>query len=254
MINNKFIIITCVYNSEDYIQKCIESVTTQNYDNFNYIVIDDCSTDNTFNILQELNKKYNFTLIRNEIRNGSALENIIKGIELISKDKEDILVIVDGDDYLYDNNVLNLLDIEYQDEEIYIVYSQFERVSVLNNILVNDLLKYSKKIPDTRTYRKSHEWLVHHLKTVKRKLWDLIDNNDLIDDNGEYYKIGSDNAWIYPIIEMAGKKHIKFLNKVLYIYNDINPICDMRINLDEQFITSNIIRNMKEYDELDNPI
>ena len=110
---------------------------------------------------------------------------------------------------------------------------------------------YCRAIPDTRKFRESGLWLVHHLRTFKRKLWDLIDDNDLRDDKGEYYKMASDVAWIYPIVELAGPKHIKFIEKVLYTYNDCNDINEFKIDFNEQMRIKGIIMNKPLYDEID---
>jgi alpha-1,3-rhamnosyltransferase len=54
------------YNHSKYISKCIESIISQTYDNFELIVIDDGSIDDSVEILQDLKIKYNFTLILQE--------------------------------------------------------------------------------------------------------------------------------------------------------------------------------------------
>ena len=244
--SNKFIIIVPVYNAEKYIKKCLESILTQKYKNYELVVIDDCSTDDTYKIINEMYAKYNdrFTIHRTDYRIGSPIENFIKGIELCSINKEDVLVTVDGDDWLYDNNVLTYLNKVYQDEEIYMTYGQYEPLS-------KSYSNYCKPIPDTRTYRKSGLWLASHLRTVKRKLFDRINKEDLKQKDGEYYKFAGDTAYIYPIIEMAGKKHMKFIDKVLYVYNDLNPGNEMKVNVNKQLEMAKEIRERSIYNEID---
>lgn len=59
------VIVPC-YNHQQYIVNCIESIINQTYRNFELIVIDDGSSDQSPEILKELQKKYNFTLILQE--------------------------------------------------------------------------------------------------------------------------------------------------------------------------------------------
>ena len=53
-----FSVITSVYNGEKYIQKAIESVVCQTEKDFEYIIVDNGSTDSTSDIIKELQKKY----------------------------------------------------------------------------------------------------------------------------------------------------------------------------------------------------
>lgn len=67
-------IITPVYNSERFIKKTIESVSKQTYKNWELILIDDCSTDNSSEIIQDLSKDDNrIRYIRLEKNSGAAV-------------------------------------------------------------------------------------------------------------------------------------------------------------------------------------
>jgi len=48
-----------VYNGEGSILNCIESVLSQNYQNIEIVVIDDCSSDETLKIIENINNKIN---------------------------------------------------------------------------------------------------------------------------------------------------------------------------------------------------
>jgi len=87
--------------------------------------------------------------------------------------------------------------------------------------------------------------------TFKRKLFDKINKDDLKDANGNYYKYCYDAALTYPMIEMAGIKRIRYVNQVLYVYNDLNPLCEMALRPDEQTRIANEIQEKPEYPELE---
>ena len=222
MTNNRFIIIVPVYNAEQYIEKCIMSVLSQDYSYYKLIVVNDYSTDKTHKVICGLLEKHNFSYVLNGKRVGSALANFIKGKELVFGSDQDILIILDGDDYLACDDVLSYLNDVYQDTNVWLTYGQFEPLS-------GDYHDFCKPIPNTRTYRKDGVWLASHLKSFRRGLFDKIKDEDLRDKDGEYYKIVGDAAYFYPMIEMAGKKHIQFLPEVLYMYNDLNPMNDMKV-------------------------
>lgn len=245
MISNKFIIIVPVYNAEKYIEKCLSSILFQDYDNYKLVVIDDCSVDNTYKIINDVhsNHDYSFVVCKNHYRIGSALANIAKGVELFSQGDEDIIITIDGDDFLYNDKVLSFLNTVYQDGAVYMTYGQYIPLS-------GSYGKYCSPIDNIKEYRKSGLWQASHLRTFKNKLWYKIDDGDLRDENNEYYKVAGDAAYIYPMLEMCGPKHHKFIDEILYIYNDLSPVNDMKVNMEEQIRTAALIRNKDIYDEI----
>ncbi len=245
MANNKFIVIVPVYNSEKYIKTCLESILSQDYENFRLIVIDDGSVDDTSNIIDAVYAKHNrrFLIHKNAINLTSALSSFIQGTRIGSKNDEDILVTVDGDDFLAHNNVLSYLNEIYQDEAICMTYGQFEPIS-------QSYHDFCGPIQDTMAYRKSGKWLTSHPRTFKRKVFDLIKDDDLRDTDGKYYKFAGELALMFPLVEMCGSRRIRFISKILYIYNDLNPMNEMKLQIKKQLANDAKIRNKQEYEEL----
>lgn len=93
-----------VYNCEKYLKEAIDSVINQTYSNLELIIIDDCSTDNSVNIINSYHDE-RIILIRNDKNLGIA-KTLNKGIE-ISKGK--YLARMDADDICY----LHRLEIQY---------------------------------------------------------------------------------------------------------------------------------------------
>lgn len=56
-------VIVPIYNVENYLKKCIESVLTQDKCNCELILIDDCSTDNSLNIAKQYENRSNVRVI-----------------------------------------------------------------------------------------------------------------------------------------------------------------------------------------------
>lgn len=102
MKNIKFSIIMPAYNAEEFIEDAINSVLNQTYPNYELIVIDDCSTDCTYDIV---NKYSNIKLLKTPInsRQGAA-RNI--GLNNCSGD---YILFLDADDSFYDNSVFEKL-------------------------------------------------------------------------------------------------------------------------------------------------
>ena len=85
-------VITVTYNSSLYIRDAIESVLTQPYPNFEYIIADDCSTDNTWDIINE----YKDSRIK-KYRNETNLKEYPNRNKAVTMASGDYVVFVDGE-------------------------------------------------------------------------------------------------------------------------------------------------------------
>ena len=103
---NKITIVTVCYNAEETIKNTIESVLSQNYCNYEYIVIDGKSTDNTLTILTDYRKAFKEKgigyYISSEKDNG-IYDAMNKGIEHSSGDW---IIFMNADDSFYSSDVL----------------------------------------------------------------------------------------------------------------------------------------------------
>ena len=97
-------IIVPVYNVEKYVSKCINSLLNQTYFNIEIIVVDDGSTDNSYNIVNEYNdSRIKLYKISNEGL-GNARNYGFK------KSKGDYICFVDSDDYVSENYIQDFVD------------------------------------------------------------------------------------------------------------------------------------------------
>ncbi|MGF3141080.1 glycosyltransferase family 2 protein [Facklamia sp. P13064] len=88
------------YNAEDYIKDCIDSVLSQTYHSFDFLIIDDGSSDKTVEIIEKYNDS-RMKLIKNE-RNLGIVETLNKGLNLI---KTPYIVRIDSDDIMSKNKL-----------------------------------------------------------------------------------------------------------------------------------------------------
>lgn len=105
-------IIVPVYNVEKYLRKCLESIFSQDYDNYEVIIVNDASTDNSINIIMEFCKKYNNKIfcIQNEKNSGMSFSRN-QGIKyVIERGISEYIIFIDSDDYIEYNYVSTLLN------------------------------------------------------------------------------------------------------------------------------------------------
>ena len=86
-------VILPVYNSQDYIKKAIESVLSQTFADFELIIINDGSTDNTLNIINQFEDKRIRLITQDNLGPGAARNNALKIA------KGDYIMYLDSDDW-----------------------------------------------------------------------------------------------------------------------------------------------------------
>lgn len=247
-IVNKYKIIIPSYNSEKWIKKTLDSVVCQSYKNYDVTIIDDCSTDaNQRDIIESYCLKFStnsnkWKFIFNKDRKYS-LYNIVNGIYSSSCKDEDVIIILDGDDWFYNNDVLNKVNNCYIKNDIYMTYGQY--IYYPNN-QQGHCSEVCREIIDSKQQR-NIDWVFSHLKTFKFKLFKNIKREDFLDTNGKFMKRTGDLAIMYPIAEMAGHK-IKFISDILYVYNIETLLNDFKIDSKEQCRLTVLIKNKNKYD------
>lgn len=99
-------IIIPIYNSEDFLDSCIESIINQNYKDFELILIDDGSKDNSWNICQQwVGKDCRINIYRQDNKGASSARNL--GLDVA---KGEWILYVDSDDKVLPNYVSNLIN------------------------------------------------------------------------------------------------------------------------------------------------
>lgn len=144
----KFSIIVPVYNVEKYLEKCLKSIQNQTYDNFEVIIVNDGSTDNSKEIIKTFEKDARFKSFNK--KNGGLSDARNYGIKYTTGD---FLLFIDSDDYI-DENLLtklncviekcnpdiikfNFVDV-IEDKE----YKHFERISDSKIVKLTELINF----------------------------------------------------------------------------------------------------------------
>ena len=224
----EFVIVTPSYNNERWAVANLESVFKQSYPYWSLIYIDDCSSDQTFNIVTQCVKDHNLQekcqIIHNSKRCG-ALANLYTAIT--SVDPHKVIVTLDGDDTLAHSRVLSILAKVYSDKRIWLTYGNY-RNSDTNNAK-SCCKAFPEKIIKACAFR-SYKWVSSHLRTFYAGLFQKIKREDLLWNN-QFYPMAWDLAMMFPMLEMAAGGHFKFISSILYIYNVGNPINDNKVDL-----------------------
>jgi glycosyltransferase involved in cell wall biosynthesis len=247
-MNNRFIIISPLYNSEEWIKKCIDSVKDQEYSNYIHYIVDDLSTDSSYEIAQsEAENSKKIKVIKN-IEKKYALGNVLCVLDSISPEDEDVIITLDGDDWLSLPSVLERLNNIYVSKECWMTYGSY--MEFPNNLRGVFSRRIPSDIVENNLYRE-HQWMSSHLRTSKYKLWKNIDRADLIySKTGELYRAATDLATVFPMLEMS-KHRAKFIPDILHIYNRKNPLNEDKVDHSSQLSEEAEIRSRAKYDYIE---
>lgn len=151
----KFSFIVPNYNKGEYINECLNSIFAQTYKNFEVIVIDDGSTDNS---LEEINKFLPVTLLTTDRLQAGGARN--KGLSVA---KGDYIIFLDSDDYLISNDILDKLAKKINGEDIIFLNFTKIRLDLTTREMVDVKGNIAEKIENT-------EFLGVPTKCFKREL------------------------------------------------------------------------------------
>ena len=114
-------IILSSYNGEKYIKEQLNSIANQTYKNFEIIIVDDCSTDSTLEIIQDYVDKYENIFLYKGVKNLGYIKNFERGVKLA---KGSYIAFSDQDDYWLPEkleiliNSIKSYDVVYCDSEL----------------------------------------------------------------------------------------------------------------------------------------
>lgn len=132
MNNIKVSILTTTFNSEEYLEETILSVINQKYKNYEYIIIDAGSTDQTLDIVKKYDKYITYWVSEPD---KGIYDGINKGIK---KATGDLIKIVNSDDLLTDNSIrraVELYEKHSSKDKHFILMSSLERIDAKGNVI-----------------------------------------------------------------------------------------------------------------------
>lgn len=244
----KITIIIASYNNKDWYERNLDSVISQDYQNYHIVYINDCSPDGTGQFVADYIERHQVqdlvTLIDNKQRVG-ALANFYRAIHAC--DDNTIVVMLDGDDWFKNAHVLTRINEEYINPCVWLTYGQFEEYP-------SGKQGFCKKMPtdfiEAACYRHA-TWLTSHPRTFYAALFKKIRLEDLVFE-GKFFPVTWDLALMFPMLEMAAD-HAAFIPDVLYEYNMATPNNDCKKRLIEQLHCDHSIRTWKKYARIATP-
>lgn len=231
ILNNKVSIVIPVYNKERTLKRCIDSVINQTYSEFEIILLDDGSTDDSSNICKE------YTEIDNRIRyyyqnNSGQTAARKKGLEYA---KTELVMFIDSDDYIDNDYIEILIKATLENKEcdlitsgIFFEYDGF-RKCLMDGIEPGN---YSgaeiKGLLNCVLYDRTtnSQGILHSMsgkvfkKELLLKVFDIIDSRLIIDEDGIAvftYVCLSNNL---KVMRYAGYHYVQYKESAIHCVSD----------------------------------
>ena len=118
----KVSVLTSVYNCENYIEECIDSILSQTFTDFEYVILNDGSTDKTQSILEKYSDP---RLLIFHQKNLGIPKSLNKGMSLC---RSDLIAHLDADDYVQPHWLKKLFEFMEQNQDVVFCSSRFEEL------------------------------------------------------------------------------------------------------------------------------
>ena len=236
-LNNKISVIVPIYNAEAYLKQCFDSICNQTHKNLEIIFVNDCSTDDSYNIcLEYAQKDERVTVVNKEINEGLGCARL-SGLERATGE---YIVWVDSDDWIsadmfgdllqltteYDADIVQCKTFLVYDKKVLQTKDTYE-VSVFDNVFALKSLISLKKI-DT----------VYWNKLFKRDLFNKVKVSSL--------KRSDDYDTMYRLIFES--KHIIFIDKSYYFYRQLdNSMSAGSLSIERSVRLTKIAENRSDF-------
>lgn len=161
-------VIMPTYNVAPYIEEAVNSILNQTYSNIELIIVDDCSTDGTYNILTELSNKDSRIVLYRNSENKKICATLNKAFSL---SKGEYIVRMDGDDISTSDRVQVLVDYMRYHPEIDLSGSQVISINEKGDVIsLKQYLRYPEYIKKGNRVSPA----VSHIWIAKRLVYDTL--------------------------------------------------------------------------------
>jgi glycosyltransferase involved in cell wall biosynthesis len=243
MNNIKTSIIIPVYNASRFIIDCLKSVDNQTIRNFEVIIINDGSTDNSLDLIENYKNTRSSVIPIKVISTSNKGVSAARNIGLANSNGE-FISFVDADDILADN-YLELLTYNLISNNASLVFCKevnFKYNEQINNINSHKLKK------ETFIYKNTLTWLKLFLfRKIKPGIWSFIIDKKILTSNNLTFREGlhysEDIQFIYYLLHYSPKTLL--INHYLYYYRVHNHSAMSKFN-NKRFSI------IDTYNELDN--
>ncbi len=210
-----FSIIIPVYNVEDYLNQCLDSILCQTYSNYEIVLVNDGSTDSSFQICQEYQKNSSHIKLINK-ENGGLSDARNKGL---SESKGDYIIFTDSDDYWLGKSVLSDLNTLIKESDPDLIIHEESRFFSEKDVHC----KYNQRFIKNKSGKLDNEIInLVYYDLYVASAWDKVIRRSILIDNQLFFPLGrksEDIEWCGRLMHYIDTFSI--YSKSFYIYRQV---------------------------------
>jgi hypothetical protein len=230
--------------SERFVGGCIRSIRSQNWPIWKAFVTVDPWPGKTYqNALEAAGSDPRIVVRRNAGRLHAA-ENLIRAVKRSNAQPEDVIVVLDGDDWFRSDRALRIIVDTYTKHDCWMTYGSW----ISNTRLTAG--RWPAYPTDTLNFRQGR-WLGTAVRTWKKWLFDELHDEDLRDESGAYIRGAEDKAMQFPALEMCGTAKARHIPDILMVYNRRQARPAGKILARDQFRNDAFLRMKPPYPRLE---
>ena len=223
----KISVVIPIYNSEQYLRKCINSVLAQSYNNLEVVLVNDGSTDNCKEICMEYEKKYpNIIVIHKE--NGGLSDARNSGIKNATGD---YILFLDSDDYWESDFLGNIVKLIQSNKKVDYIFFRYKYYFQKSDYFVEPMFPLNRDDMQNKSGIECLDYILKNMKDFQWFAWAGMVRRDFILENNLFFLKGrtyEDVIWTPEV----------FLKSEFVDYFDY-PVTIYRLERDNQ-ITSTV--------------
>jgi len=231
-------VILCVYNGSNYLNKSVTSVLQQEFQDFEFLILDNGSTDDTWAYLQSL-KDERIRLYRNE-KNSNVFFNLNF---LIKESKNSIIKLWSHDDIMYPYCLSGFVNFHQQHPHIGFSYSERDMIDENGTIKAGDQIDNTPEIISPELHAK----IAYYTGSIAGNIANVCVNRKALDDVGlfnESMKISADfDMWV----RLAKEHDTGFIKKKLIQLRDHGG----QLSRNEKYFINHVKEDLVVYRYLD---
>lgn len=221
-----FVVVVCGHNISRWVELCLDSIYEQTYSRYRIVFVDDASTDHTRELVRKWREGHadaKFTYLHNAIRVYPAISRH-KGVHICHQNE--VCVFLDGDDWLVDTHVLQVVHDTYVEKRCLMTLGSFTYAHPRQDPQWRHSESRWQLDRRSRWHSRAdiEEAFFPHLRTVHASVCKRVPISYIQDHEGNGARVGTDVCLFLACCELVGPHALAFIDTPLVVYNMCNSM------------------------------